>query len=378
MVEEQQLDQAMLGQPDQVLTVHGRLGNVTFRPYRDIKTRQVQRTSEERDNTSTTVDNLYPEILCQIFSYLDTASKGRSARVCSRWRTVLNTKEIWRGCQARLHLRRLSSSVIPNLVRRGIKDVQVLSIRKSLKDLLSGLQSLASLNLSGLAGLSDSTLQTMLGHHPALPGLTSLDLSLCKEVTDASIEVITNQATNLETLRLGGCTGISNLSLRLVASSLPRLTVLDLRSCWQVADSGILQLSSSSSSSAQPAPLQLELLNLQDCQKVSDLALRHLSTSPGLLIASLNLSFCANISDSGMKSLAKMSCLRSLNLRSCDNISDIGLGYLAEGSVGLQTLDVSFCDRVTDRSVSHGLTTIYIILYIVIFCRKIRIYFVTF
>ena len=350
MVEEQQLDDPRLAQPeDQLLTVHGRLGNVTFKPYRDIKTRNVLRASDEADNTtspSMTVENLYPEILCHIFSYLDTSSKGRSARVCTRWRTILNTKEIWRGCQARLHLRRLSSSVIPNLVRRGIKDVQVLSIRKSLKDLLSGLKTLASLNLSGLAGLTDSTLQAMLSHHPALPGLASLDLSLCKEVTDSSIEVITNQAPNLQTLRLGGCTGISNLSLRLVASSLPRLTSLDLRSCWQVADSGILQLSSS-----QPPPIQLDLLNLQDCQKVSDLALRHLASSQSLVISSLNLSFCANISDSGMKSLAKMSCLRSLNLRSCDNISDIGVGYLAEGSVGLQVLDVSFCDRVTDRSV---------------------------
>ena len=335
---------------DQLLTVHGRLGNVTFKPYRDIKTRSVNRLSEEGDSSSsatTTVENLYPEILCQIFSYLDTASKGRSARVCSRWRTILNTKEIWRGCRARLHLRRLSSSVIPNLVRRGIKDVQVLSIRKSLKDLLSGLQSLASLNLSGLAGLTDSTLQSLLTHHPSLPNLASLELSLCKEVTDSSIEVITRQAPHLTSLRLGGCTGISNLSLRLVASSLASLTTLDLRSCWQVADSGILQLSS------QPTRLQLDLLNLQDCQKVSDLALRHISASQSLTVSSLNLSFCANISDSGMKSLAKMSCLRSLNLRSCDNISDIGVGYLAEGSVGLQALDVSFCDRVTDRSVEH-------------------------
>ena len=331
---------------DQLLTVHGRLGNVTFKPYRDIKTRSVNKVSEEGDNkTSTTVEHLYPEILCQIFSYLDTASKGRSARVCSRWRTILNTKEIWRGCQARLHLRRLSSCVLPNLVRRGIKDVQVLSIRKSLKDLLSGLQSLSSLNLSGLAGLSDSTLQAMLTHHPSLPSLASLDLSLCKEVTDSSIEVITSQAPHLRSLRLGGCTGVSNLSLRLVASRLTRLTSLDLRSCWQVADTGILQLSS------QQPPLQLAQLNLQDCQKVSDLALRHLSSSLALTVSSLNLSFCANISDSGMKSLAKMSSLRSLNLRSCDNISDIGVGYLAEGSVGLQALDVSFCDRVTDRSV---------------------------
>merc|ERR1719471_2461218 len=185
----------------------------------------------------------------------------------------------------------------------------------------------------------------MFSAFPSLPALTNLDISLCKEVTDKSIEVITVKAGNIESLRLDGCTGISNLSLKLVATRLRRLRRLDLRSRWQVADSGIAQLCS------QQESLHLQHLNLQDCQKVSDLALRHIST--GIRVDSLNLSFCANISDSGMKSLSKMVGLRSLNLRSCDNISDIGVGYLAEGSVGLQALDVSFCDRVTDRSLVH-------------------------
>ena len=70
--------------PDQLVTVHGRLGNVTFKPYRDIKTRSVNLsagTENGDSSTAITVDNLYPEILCHIFSHLDTSSKGRAAQV---------------------------------------------------------------------------------------------------------------------------------------------------------------------------------------------------------------------------------------------------------------------------------------------------------
>ena len=66
-------------------------------------------------------------------------------------------------------------------------------------------------------------------------------------------------------------------------------------------------------------------LNLQDCQKLTNISLRY--TSQGLRITAINLSFCANISDSSLKSTARMATLASLNLRSCDNIGDIGLQW---------------------------------------------------
>ena len=172
--------------------------------------------------------------------------------------------------------------------------------------------------------------------------LTSLSLSLCKEISDRATELLASHCPGLEDLQLGGCSGITNTSLRTLAS-LQRLRRLNLRSCWQVSDAGVMALASAGPGAS------LEDLNLQDCQRVSDLALRHVSQGLGSL-TSLNLSFCANISDSGMKSLSKISSLRSLNLRSCDNISDIGVGYLAEGCVSLQSLDLSFCDRVTELS----------------------------
>ena len=74
-----------------LVSVQGRQGNVSFRPYRDIKTRAVtsspgaeQEMEEGEEEVSVRVDMvevLYPEILCHLFSFLDTQSKGRAAQV---------------------------------------------------------------------------------------------------------------------------------------------------------------------------------------------------------------------------------------------------------------------------------------------------------
>lgn len=96
----------------------------------------------------------------------------------------------------------------------------------------------------------------------------------------------------------------------------------------------------------------LENYSQQDCQKLTDDALMHVSTGLKQL-KSINLSFCLSISDSGLKYLAKMPSLCELNLRSCDNISDVGMAYLAEGGSRITSLDVSFCDRIDDQAVVH-------------------------
>ena len=278
--------------------------------------------------------------------------------MCRRWNNICNTKNIWRGCEAKLHVGGLysTSSCLYSLQRRGITRVQVLSVRKSLRELVSGLNSLAAtlahLNLSGCYSLTDHGLSGLLGQD--LPALTTINLSLCKEVTDRSLGRVFTHCPNLMTLDLGGCTGVTNAGLLLLAHSLPKLQQLSLRSCWQLSDAGVAHLAglpAGPQPEEQQQRRQLETLNLQDCQKLTDLSLRYIAQ--GLHIKSLNLSFCANISDSGMKSVAKMRSLADLNLRSCDNISDIGVGYLAEASVGLQSLDVSFCERVSDRAMIH-------------------------
>lgn len=314
-----------------------------FSPVQDLRTyhRVEEEECEEVDDGKTHISRLYPEILSMIFGYLDVRDKGRAAQVCTTWRDAAYQKSVWRGVEAKLHLRRPNPSLFSSLVKRGIKKVQVLSLRRSLRDVVQGIPNLESLNLSGCYNVCD------VGIYQAFmfdaPCLKYLNLSLCKQVTDNSFSKITQYLKNLEVLELGGCCNVTNTGLALIAWGLKKLKKLNLRSCWHVSDIGIGHLALGNQS--------LEFLGLQDCQRLTDEALKHLTCLSSL--TAINLSFCVSITDSGLKYLAKMPNLKELNLRSCDNISDMGMAFLAEGGSRISSLDVSFCDKISDQALVH-------------------------
>lgn len=297
----------------------------------------------------THVSRLYPEILALIFSRLPIRDRGRAAQTCRAWREAAYSRSVWRGAEARLHLRRPSPGLFASLVRRGIRRVQVLSLRRSLRDVVVGVPDLESLNLSGCYNVTDAGLVSAFSAD--LPRLRSLDLSLCKQITDGSLGQIAHHLKNLENLDLGGCSNVTDTGLLLIAWGLSKLKRLDLRSCWSVSDRGIGHLAGLDKENAAGTPC-LERLGLQDCQRLSDEALRHAAAGFPALVA-LNLSFCVSITDSGLKHVARMGSLRDLNLRACDNITDAGLAHLAEGGSSISSLDVSFCDKIGDRALTH-------------------------
>lgn len=310
--------------------------------------------NEDNGSPSTHISCLYPEILALIFGYLSVRDKGRSAQVCVAWRDAAYHRSVWRGVEARLHLKKQAPAVFTSLVRRGVKRVQILSLKRGLNDVLKGIPNLESLNLSGCYNIADPGL--MAAFNSEYLSLIKLNLSLCKLVTDSALSKIAGNLKNLEILDLGGCCNVTNNGVFLVAWGLQKLKTLDLRSCWHVSDQGIEHIAGLHPETA-PGNLALEHLGLQDCQRLSDEGLRHVSTGLHTL-KSINLSFCVSISDSGLKHLAKMTSLRELNLRSCDNISDIGMAYLAEGGSRITSLDVSFCDKIGDQAlvyISQGL-----------------------
>ncbi|CAH0551650.1 unnamed protein product [Brassicogethes aeneus] len=305
------------------------------------RTIEEEEQVDDYDLGKTHISCLYPEILAIIFSYLEVRDKGRVAQVCTTWREAAYLKSVWRGVEAKLHLRRTNASVFASLVKRGIKRVQVLSLRRSLREVIQGIPNLESLNLSGCYSVADVGITH--AFITEVPSLTQLNLSLCKQVTDNSLSRIAQYLKNLEVLELEGCCNVTNTGLVLIAWGLKKLKRLNLRSCWHISDQGIEHLAGGN--------VNLEYLGLQDCQRLSDEALKHATCLP--LLKSINLSFCISITDSGLKHLAKMTSLRELNLRSCDNISDIGMAYLAEGGSRISSLDVSFCDKIGDQALVH-------------------------
>ena len=213
----------------------------------------------------------------------------------------------------------------------GIRRVQILSLRRGLSYVIQGMANIESLNLSGCYNLTDNGL----GHTflQEIGWLRALNLNLCKQITDSSLGRIAQYLKGLEVLELGSCSNITNTGLLLIAWALQHFKGLDLRSCRHLSDMGIGHLAGMTCSRAE-GRLGLEQLTGQDCQKLTDLSLKHISWGlTGLRL--LNLSFCGGISDTGLLHPSHMGSLRSLNLCSCDNISDTGVMHLAMGSLHL-------------------------------------------
>ncbi|OXU17208.1 hypothetical protein TSAR_005814, partial [Trichomalopsis sarcophagae] len=221
-------------------------------------------------------------------------------------------------------------------------------MRRGLGDVFRGIPKLHSLNLSGCFNMSDAGINSALSQ--PFSSLTQLNLSYCKHITDASLGKIAQSLKNLETLDLGGCTNVTNSGLHVIAWGLKSLKRLDVKSCWHVSDQGIGYLAGINSDAG--GNLALEHLGLQDVQRLTDEGLRSISLGLATSLKSINLSFCVQITDNGMKHIAKITSLRELDLRNCD-ISESAMANLAEGGSRITSLDVSFCDKVGDQALQH-------------------------
>lgn len=297
------------------------------------------------EESQTHMGHVYPEILEGIFKLLDLQSLGRAAQVSSRWRNIAYRKSMWKNVTARIHIKKSSYVLYSSLVRRGINCVQVLSMRRSLKEVVNGMPRLEVLNLSGCYNLSETILEYALNKE--LPCLKSLDLSLCRDITDSSLGKIATHCKNLEELNLAGCIRVSNSGVLLISWGLKKLKKLNLRSCKRISDFGIESVLGDQGSWVKGFHPNLEELVLQDCQKITDESLHHIGSGlPNL--KKLNLSFCINITNSGLRCLSDMPGLEDINLTSCDNISDVGMTFLGQGKCKLTALNVSFTNGLTD------------------------------
>jgi len=227
---------------------------------------------------------------------------------------------------------------------------QVLSMRRNLKALTAGLPGLQSLNLSGCYNVSDTALAQALSG--SLPLLTTLNLSLCKQITDNTLYCIANHLDSLQHVDVSGCGNVTNKGILQITCKLKSLRSLNLRSCRNITDQGIAYVAGVGRVSGS-GTLLLERLCLQDLQKLTDNSLRCISQGLQML-HSLNLSFCASITDAGLKFVAQMPALNELNLCSCDNVSDVGIGHLAASEVSsIISLDISFCEHIGDKTLAY-------------------------
>ncbi|XP_077840336.1 leucine-rich repeat-containing protein 29 isoform X12 [Macaca mulatta] len=214
------------------------------------------------------------------------------------------------------------------------------------------------------------------------PGLTSLDLSGCSELTDGALLAVSRGLRHLRRLSLGklqrltdaGCTALGGLR---------ELQSLNMAECCLVRGRELAQ----ALGSVHGAPSQLASLSLAHCSSLKDASVLSMIPALGLSLRVLDLSSCVALTNRTLQAICTyLTHLSVLRLAWCRELCDWGLLGLEEPLQGtqprpelehqasgtkdpcpepqgpsllmlraLQELDLTACSKLTDASLAKVL-----------------------
>ncbi|KAJ6391761.1 hypothetical protein OIU77_025680 [Salix suchowensis] len=276
------------------------------------------------------------ELLLRIVSLVDDRTMIMASGVCSGWRDAI--------CSGLTHLclswcKNNMNNLVLSLAPKFTK-LQTLVLRQDKPQ------------------LEDNAVETIASH---CHDLQDLDLSKSFKLSDLSLNALAHGFPNLTKLNISGCTAFSDVSLEYLTEFCRKLKILNLCGCVKGATDRALQAIGRNCS-------QLQSLNLGWCENVGDVGVRSLAYGcPDL--RTLDLCGCVCITDDSVIALAN-SCphLGSLCLYYCRNITDRAMYSLVEnqmknkaamwksmegryGEEGLKSLNISQCTSITPPAV---------------------------
>lgn len=271
------------------------------------------------------------------------------------------------GCLQQLNLA-YGSPVTPALADTLQKLPMLQSIKldgclvtcSGLKGIGNWCASLKELSLSKCSGVTDEGISSVVSKHK---DLRKVDITCCQKITNVSIAHITNSCGSLTSLRMELCTLVSSEAFVLIGQRCRFLEELDLTDN-EIDDEGLKSISKCS---------DLSSLKLGICLNITDKGLTHIGMccsklveldlyrSAGIMdsgisavargctgLEMINFSYCENITDSSLISLSKCSKLNTLETRGCPLITSFGLAAIAVGCKKLSKLDIKKCHNIND------------------------------
>ena len=218
----------------------------------------------------------------RVFTELSPADLARCMAVCRTWNRWCLDSRLWRVVD--LSRRRITKQHLIGVVLRqplrldlGWTNVS----RRQLSWLVSRLPRLAHLSLAGNCWQAITALCSS-----SCPLLVGLDLKWAQGVRDPCIKDLlsppldhrpgvddsVSRLHRCEALNLAG-SDVTDASMALIVRFMPRLASLDLSYCTRVTDSGVDMLSEASSATCR----SLVRVNLTGCQQLTDACLAYLS-----------------------------------------------------------------------------------------------------
>lgn len=220
--------------------------------------------------------------------------------------------------------------------------------------------SLTGLSLSKCSGVTDDGLSFLVTKHKQLK---RLDITCCRKITDVSIAHITSLCAGLTSLRMESCSHVPKEAFVLIGQRCHALEELDLTDN-EVDDEGLKSIARCS---------KLSILKLGICLNITDEGLSHIGKSCSKLVEldlyrsagitglgiqevargcpsleTVNVSYCNDITDASLMSLSKCKRLKTLEIRGCPLITSLGLAAIAVHCRQLSKLDIKKCCNIDD------------------------------
>ncbi|KAN0048044.1 hypothetical protein ACTA71_002435 [Dictyostelium dimigraforme] len=189
------------------------------------------------------------------------------------------------------------------------------------------LTNIQKINLSGLARLTDISIQYISGYKQ----LQELDLSFCTGISNEFVKHLSK--IPLVSLNLFNVTSVNDNTLQLIASSYPTLKRLLIGGCGNITEQGIKSLLKCT---------LLQELDISHCKKLTNSAMKLISFP---CLTYLNASWCFDLTsgDNCFNKIAKQ-CTKLSTLRiAASAINEQQLIKVLSEAKKLTSLDISFC-----------------------------------
>ncbi|KAI8505769.1 Leucine-rich repeat-containing protein 29 [Branchiostoma belcheri] len=200
---------------------------------------------------------------------------------------------------------------------------------------------LASLDLSKTA-LPGSSLREL----AAVPGLAIRELNIAgnRDLTDDDILGLVKRQTSLTSLNVSMCGELTSETVLHIQTYVPQMQYLNFSKCRRMRDSAASKLYT------LPG---LRYINFAECPQISSKALiAGLSSKPMPYLVSVCLAHCTLIRDEFVEALGKsVPHLQELDLTSCLAITDRSVHAIAAFLPELKRLSLAWCKNVTDYGI---------------------------
>lgn len=327
------------------------------------------------------------EIKMQIFTYLEPREIVRASRVSKDWHRMCYDGQLWsildttgfyqdisadalvsiitkagpfvrdlnlRGCvqlRERWHSRGLSDAC-RNLENFSLEGCRI--DRTSIHSFLFANSRLVHINLSGLAGATNSAMRIIAAN---CPKLEHLNISWCNNINTNGLRKVVEACPNLKDVRAGEVSGWDDVDFMhelFLRNNLERLVLMN---CDSLTDEALAVLMEGKNSeidfiTGRPnvPPRQFKHLDLTRCRGITDRGIR---TCVGNLpnLEGLQLSKCHGILDETLTQLIPtMPMLSHLDLEELESLSNAVLQSLANSpcATRLRHLSISYCENLGD------------------------------